>query len=326
MSSGSSSRRFTDDRSYPNFSVSDVERRRTKIQKLIDRHNFAGKRTVGSTRERLRDVLERQVFRKATDTYNGADTSDVTWAAEESAIAQDLENRRRSIEHILRQFSEEPIIGKNRTDMVNTLAGWYDGIREGLAFNGWGHNYPIWTSIFVKDCSPVERPAGAGKRCVSLTLQALEGPTAGLEWEMVKSHSYALNMLRSTGIPKYEKHRADDLGGMYITAMVAPTKKGVGFDFFHVSSSQATKNKRLYKERLEGCNGAFKPYTGKKCVTCPVGRNACALSRVHKGFRLKRACSVEVGDQHHEGFFRDHSSPICLGCLIKGNDVTRKNE
>jgi hypothetical protein len=90
MSSGSSSRRFTDDRSYPNFSVSDVERRRTKIQKLIDRHNFAGKRTVGSTRERLRDVLERQVFRKATDTYNGADTSDVTWAAEESAIAQDL--------------------------------------------------------------------------------------------------------------------------------------------------------------------------------------------------------------------------------------------
>ena len=324
MSAGSQriNKRYTDSTSFPNFSVVDVERRVRKINKVIDRYGFAAKRLVGSTRDRLTEKLERHVYRKVGDMYNGADTSDVTWGLEDLAIDHDYQNRKRAIKHILQRFSEEPVSGRNRKELVNTLAGWYDEIRLGMLFNGWSHTYPIWASLYVSDCVYVPRAAGAKKQ-VSIKLQSLEGPTAGMEWDLTKSQSYALNLIRNTGVPKFEKHRADDLGGMYITAFVVPKGRSMLFDHFHVSSSQAGRNKKLYKTRQEGCTGAFPPYKGKPCFTCPVSRGVCPNSRISTGFKIKRKCEVVINDNHHEGFFRDYSSPICLGCLLKGNDVRK---
>ena len=146
-----------------------------------------------------------------------------------------------------------------------------------------------------------------------MQVKSLGGPTVSTEWPQIATSARIQAMLRDIGLPKYEDHLDADIGGMYMTVLLQASNRGISMDDVHVSNSQRTINKKLYKARQAGCTGAFPPYAGKECSNCPVGRDRCPLSRISDGYYYTREC-----ENKHVGYFKDLSSSYCFLCTISG--------
>jgi len=306
-----------DTETLPKYSLHTLKRLRDKVKRIVEDLELVGGRIVGTRYEHLVDVLHRKFVRKSGDYTNNE-----TEPEAQLRLAHTQELLRVKRVNAVRSIVDMHVSLEMNAEQLNLLcvrmSGWYEELRLGLPFLGWDGNDPVWAPVFVRSC--LRTPSRQGTMYQVLLFSAA-GPTAGTEWEVTRSAQFLQGRMREIGLPRYENHRSDDFGGLWYTALAASSGRGLEFEQTHVSTSQSEWNKKVYKARDGLCRGPCKPLHGKyKCQTCPVGRNKCALSRIDKGFTIKRLCV-----NGHAGQFRNISSPFCFQCVISGKANIKKD-
>jgi hypothetical protein len=244
-----------------------------------------------------------------------------TWSAYHEELQEEINalhaSRIQAVRSILDKYVDELYTSDIIKKVSWHLAGWEGELREGIAVPRWDGKTLVWAPVYVSSCDRII--STPGKRVYELSLKSLGGPTVSLEWPQITTAARIQSMLREIGLSKYEEHLDTDIGGMYMTVLLRASTKGLTLDDVHVSSSQRTINKKLYKARKQGCTGAFPPYSGKECSSCPIARDMCPLSRISTGYYYTRECKNK-----HVGYFKDLSSPYCFLCLISGRAKKEK--
>jgi hypothetical protein len=308
---------------YPRFSLAQLEKGRKLVRRCLDEEDALGEFLAGRLAESVVKRIEQRMLRRKGDMTNPLCEDDMTWAKEESEMIEQRDRRRYAVTDLVNHFSDEEMESEHLRLFSIQVSGWWEELREGIPFQKWDNKVAVWAPIYVKECMRAPNKKGTKKKYYNVSLLSVAGPTAGEEWDFTWSSGYLQNILRNIGIPKYEKHEADDLGGMWFTSFMKPRGRSMLFDHIHVSSSQSKTNKDLYKARVMGCNGLFKPFEGKSCRTCPIGRNKCPKSRLRTSYNRQRECIIEDEQGNkHMGFFRDSSSQVCFGCIVSGKGIS----
>jgi len=298
--------------SYPSYSIPLLKKaQQTVHQLLVEEFKVSGLFVLGNTLRSVSRFLIEKWISKPDDYVNptsGWEEDHITFQEE----LQELYDKRLSIiSNILSLYSDSMYTPEVVRKVSWHLAGWKEEIIQGLPIPVWKGDVPIWAPLYISSCDRVI--STTGKRVYELKCKSLGGPTVAREWPTVCTSARLQAIMREIGLPKFEEHKDADIGGMYFTCLLQAKEKGLDMSDIHVSSSQKSINKKLYKVRLNGCTGAFQPYTNKECVPCPVGRDRCPISRISEGYYYTRAC--ETG---HIGYFKDLSSHYCFLCLITG--------
>lgn len=315
--------RYYNEDEFPRFSLPELAKGRVFAKQCLVQENAIGNSLAGRLADAVTKRIEARMIRQSGDMINPMSSDDMTWAREETDMIEQRDRRRHAVSSIVDSFTDEEMESEYLRLFCIQISGWWKELREGIPFQRWNTKTGVWAPLYVRECLRLPNKKGSKKKYFKTTLVSIAGPTAGEEWDFTWSSGYVQNMLRNIGIPKYESHAPDDLGGMWVTSFMKPRGRGMLFDHLHVSSSQGTANKKLYKSRLRGCNGLFEPFKGKSCRTCPVGRNKCPVSRIQGSFNRFRDCAIDDGQGNkHKGFFRDSSSVYCFGCLITGKGKT----
>jgi hypothetical protein len=301
--------RSFDEEEYPEYSLHDLQKLSGKALKVLKDAGVLGNRVAGPYVQVLAETLHNKFLKKSGD-YTVHVPEDDPARYDAVADRDDLKrNRIAALTDMLMEYTDSAIEGAVLKSIILTLAGWYEEFRLGYPFLRWDGKIRVWAPIYVRDCRRIVTKSP--KAMYEVHLVSVAGPTAGEEWVVVRSAAYLQGHLRMVGLPKYEEYRSDDFGGMWFTAQLFPDDKGIAFDLTCVSASQKTANRKLNKGRGIPCD-AFEPYKGKKCMTCPVGRDKCPRSRLQLGYYLKRQCVNE-----HIGYFRGLSETICFACSIR---------
>jgi hypothetical protein len=304
--------RYYDVDTEPRYSLPALDKGWVTVRSiLVEDLQVTGRTVAGEFLSEVCDCLVRRWLASKGDYTNTRKTWDPLYIDTDYSIRDVHEGRVEAVRGILLDYIDTPwtlpVIGS----VAGHLVGWAAELKAGIRLRKWEPSRPVWAPLYIRTC---ERTVSfQGKRQYSVDVISSAGPTSNMNWRFNASPARLQMLMREAGLPRYEEFGNDDLGGLFLTALVYEHKRRMQFSDWHVSSSQRTRNKNIYKARSRGCIGHYAPFRGKACATCPIGRDVCPLSRIHIGYDIKKQCV-----NRHLGYFKKVSDGYCFLCYLEG--------
>lgn len=285
----------------PKFSIPKIRRQQAEIkQVLLEDMRVFGELLNMSVLERLQAAIFRLMPNHRPD---------------ESSDAND-ERLRLVVNSFLQPLVGRIISNELVEELSLKLIEWLPRFERAEEYVSWDQQTPVWALIYVQD---MERQLCKNGRLYQCRFQALAGVPAGIRWETFLQGGKLQQVLRSCGLPKYDKYPDHEFGGLYLIGYLSPDEHRINIAEVTASSSVKAYNKSLYKERRGKCIGGF--WQGV-CFNCPLGRDLCRLSRHLHTYTDDIECTnYGFGNGrrvYHRGYKIRRDQGVCLDCLNKG--------
>jgi hypothetical protein len=263
--------------------------------------------------ERYQALLVDKILDRPTDhirMFRG----DIAEREEGLAFEDFQQSRREAIRSILDPYIEYEVTSEILRDIAIIISGNLDSLRRGEPFIRWDGTGHSWAPLYVKKC---HRITSRRKRMYAFTVKSYGGATAASDWISVASSGRLHQMIVEAGLAKYKKYIPEDLAGLWFTARLEHSNKGLQYGDIFGTSSMVKNNKELAVRRSKKCEGPYVPLRGRKCAFCPAGRDICRNARLETTW-VKKSCPLG-----HIGYF-DPDNPkmtYCLACVRTGEWV-----